>query len=156
MTIKTACVIQGNIRNGADLVLHEMAHHFDRVIISTWTSEKDRVPAGDYELILSDPPEHTGLINRNLQRVSSAAGLACARELGCDFVLKWRPDLLPTPLRPGRSDHESPISAPARSVRAPGHDWISQPEYQSGLAQFFSRFVLFWACRPDGTDLGPG
>lgn len=96
--MKTACVIQGNLRDGFELVLHEMQKHFDIVIISTWEEESKKIPDGDFITVLSKKPEIAGYSNRNYQRYSTAKGIAKAKELGCDYVLKWRTDMLPTKL----------------------------------------------------------
>jgi len=96
--MKTACIIQGNIREGFELVLHEMKKHFDVVIISTWIDEVTGIPLGDHSILLNEKPSVTGFSHRNYQRYSTARGLEEARALGCDYVLKWRTDMLPTKL----------------------------------------------------------
>lgn len=96
--MKTACIIQGNIREGFELVLHEMKKHFDVVIVSTWEDEVTCIPSGDHIVLFNEKPLVTGFSHRNYQRYSTARGLDKARELGCDYVLKWRTDMLPTKL----------------------------------------------------------
>lgn len=96
--MKTACVIQGDIRENFEIVLFEMQKHFDIIIISTWNDEKDKIPDGDFNIILNDKPHSTGYSHRNYQRFSTARGVAKAKELGADYVLKWRTDMLPTKL----------------------------------------------------------
>lgn len=55
-------------------------------------------PKGNFEVILNKKPHIPGSSNRNLQRFSTARGLEAARAAGCDYVLKWRTDMLPTNL----------------------------------------------------------
>jgi hypothetical protein len=40
----------------------------------------------------------SGFSNRNYQRMSTARGVQAAKDAGCDYVLKWRTDMLPTRL----------------------------------------------------------
>jgi hypothetical protein len=96
--MKTACVIQGDIRVDIRFVLKEMQKYFDVVILSTWKSEKDKIQKGDFVLVLNDTPKVSGYSHRNYQRYSTARGLEKAKELGCDYVLKWRTDMLATSL----------------------------------------------------------
>lgn len=96
--MKSACIIQGNIRNGFDLVHKEMQKHFDVVIVSTWEDEKENIPDGEFIKILSPKPKVAGYSHRNYQRHSTARGLEKAKELGCEYVMKWRTDMLPTKL----------------------------------------------------------
>ena len=96
--MKTACIIQGNIRNGFELVLKEIQKHFDIVIVSTWEDEVAKIPAGDFIKIFNQKPKFTGYSHRNYQRYSTARGLEKAKELGCEYVMKWRTDMLPTKL----------------------------------------------------------
>lgn len=97
--INTCAVVQGNIRQGAAKVMAVLAKHFDLVILSTWQDEDSTsIPHGNWDLVLSDKPAQPGFSNRNLQRLSTAAGLRRARELGATHVLKWRTDMLPTRL----------------------------------------------------------
>lgn len=98
-SIKTCAVVQGNIRQGAAMVMEMLSKHFDLVILSTWQDEVPAcIPRGNWELVLSDKPTQPGYSNRNFQRLSTAAGLRRAREMGATHVLKWRSDMLPTRL----------------------------------------------------------
>ena len=94
--MKIACVIQGDIRNGFKFVLNEMLKHFDIVILSTWINCKDLVPEGNYEVIYNEAPTEAGFNHRNYQRLSTYKGILKAKELGADYVLKWRTDMLAT------------------------------------------------------------
>lgn len=96
--MKTACVIQGNIRNGFELILKEMQKHFSVVIVSTWEDEQNKIADGDFIKLFNLKPKVPGYSHRNYQRYSTARGLDKAKELGCDYVLKWRTDMLPTKL----------------------------------------------------------
>lgn len=96
--MKTACIIQGNIRNGFELVLKEIQKHFDVVIVSTWEDEVAKIPDGDFIKIFNQKPKVAGYSHRNYQRYSTARGLEKAKELGCEYVMKWRTDMLPTKL----------------------------------------------------------
>ncbi len=95
---RIGCIIQGNARYGLMDVINQVARHFNPVIFSTWKSEEPNVPAGKFELVLNDPPPNNGITNRNLQRVSTIAGVKCAQALDCEYVMKWRTDMLPTAL----------------------------------------------------------
>jgi len=97
--MKTACIIQGDIRVETDLVISEMLKHFDIVILSTWVGEKIKIKHNASVVILfNDKPATSGITNRNYQRFSTARGLEKAKALNCDYVLKWRTDMLPTNL----------------------------------------------------------
>lgn len=93
--MKTACVIQGNLRSGFELALKRLHESFDVVIISTWDEEQEKISSDKTFNIFNLKPSVPGYSNRNLQRYSTARGIAKARELGCDHVLKWRTDMLP-------------------------------------------------------------
>jgi len=97
--IFTCAVVQGNLRCGTDEVIACLSKHFDRVILSTWDDENpDKIPKGDFEVVLNKKPLVTGYTHRNFQRLGTAAGLRRAEELGATHVLKWRTDMLPTKL----------------------------------------------------------
>jgi hypothetical protein len=96
--MKIGCVIQGDIRRGTSQILQELPPKFDFTVLSTWADDECNAPSGDYSLVLSDKPPVAGLSNRNYQRLSTARGIQTAKEAGCDYVLKWRTDMLPTKL----------------------------------------------------------
>ena len=116
---KCACLIQGDIRNGTEEILKEMALYFDTVILSTWDDEP-YIPDGRYHIVLSKKPENQGLIHRNYQRFGVARGLEYAEKLGCTHVLKWRTDMLPVRISQGellkQSSHSIPTGFGARIV----------------------------------------
>ncbi|MBY0245773.1 MAG: WavE lipopolysaccharide synthesis family protein [Sphingobacteriaceae bacterium] len=97
---KTTCVIQGNIRLNANLVIQEMLKHFDWVILSTWQGEDlSSINAHEKLIILeNEKPIVPGYSHRNYQRYTTAQGLRKAKELHSDYVLKWRTDMLPLKL----------------------------------------------------------
>lgn len=95
MAMKVGCIIQGDIRRGSRLILETLPHLFDYTVLSTW-NDGQIIPKGDFELIRSPKPVVAGFTNRNYQRFSSARGLDAAKAAGCDYVLKWRTDMLPT------------------------------------------------------------
>jgi hypothetical protein len=96
--MKIGCVIQGDIRRGTKHVLALLPSKFDFTVLSTWDSDVHKIPSGNYTLVTSAKPKVTGLSNRNCQRLSASRGLQAAKEAGCDYVLKWRTDMLPTKL----------------------------------------------------------
>lgn len=77
-----------------------MLRHFDYVILSTWKDENlISIQSHDKLIILtSEKPTVSGYSNRNYQRFTTAEGLRKAYELNCDYVLKWRTDMLPLKL----------------------------------------------------------
>jgi hypothetical protein len=96
--MKVGCVIQGDIRRGTNEILKELSLMFDFTVLSTWADDECKAPSGGYSLILSEKPYVGGLSNRSYQRRSSASGIQAAKEAGCEYVLKWRTDMLPTKL----------------------------------------------------------
>lgn len=95
MAIKIGCIIQGNIRPQTQLVLESLPKHFDYSVLSTWDDET-KIPAGNFDTLKNQKPIAPGFNNRNYQRYSTARGLEAATAAGCDYVLKWRTDMLPT------------------------------------------------------------
>lgn len=95
--MKVGCIIQGDIRRGINLVLSTLPNLFDFSVLSTW-ADSQPIPQGNFEIIKSPKPTVSGFTNRNYQRFSTARGIEAARAAGCDFVLKWRTDMLPTAL----------------------------------------------------------
>ncbi len=97
MAPKVGCIIQGNVRRGSDLILKTLPQLFDYTVFSTWDDE-GKIPQGNFDLIRSPKPLVPGFTNRNYQRFSVARGIEAAQAAGCDYVLKWRSDMLPTQL----------------------------------------------------------
>ena len=118
-----------------------MARLFPLVLVSTWKSEAAKLPAGRYEVVLSDPPPAPGIGNRYFQRVGMAAGLQAARQLGCTHVMRWRTDLLPTRLDPADLLRQSACDVPAgltsRIVLSAWRNLTVTPDWFSSLPDLF-------------------
>lgn len=142
MKRKCGCVIQGDIRRGTNLVLREMQKHFDVVVLSTWTSEKDKIPKGTFKVVFNEKPQNLGVTNRNLQRVSSDAGLRYLEELGCTHVLKWRTDMLPTSLDLNKllewSAFHVPEGCSSRLVTCAFRNLTVREDYFSSIPDLFA------------------
>ncbi|WP_114638104.1 hypothetical protein [Polynucleobacter necessarius] len=94
--MRIGCVIQGDIRRGTPYVIDELSKKFDFTVLSTWANEDSYIPAGNYSVIRNEKPPNGGISNRNFQRLSSAKGVQEAKAFGCDYILKWRTDMLPS------------------------------------------------------------
>ena len=97
-----AIVVQGPVIDGVTtLVLQGLAitNPGSIIILSTWKDTPHGLLSQMYdradEVVLSEKPAIAGSENRNLQIVSSVAGLRRAREIGAEFALRTRTDLLP-------------------------------------------------------------
>jgi len=138
---KLACIIQGTLRRGFEEVLVAMGRLFPLVIVSTWKEEGPKLPAGRYEVVLSDPPPCPGIGNRYLQRCGVVAGLAAARSLGSTHVLRWRTDLLPTQLDPlsllRRAERDVPAGLSSRVVLSAWRNLSVEPDWFSSLPDLF-------------------
>ena len=138
---KMVCIIQGVLRRGFEEVLPTMIRLFPKVIVSTWKSEAAKLPAGRYEVVLSDTPASPGIGNRYFQRVGMAAGLQEARRLGCTHVMRWRTDMLPTRLDPmdllRRSTHAVPAGLTSRIVLSAWRNLGVAPDWFSSLPDLF-------------------
>jgi hypothetical protein len=97
MAIKIGCIIQGDIRRGTGFILEHLPAQFDYTVLSTWMDGKV-APNSNFDVIRSHKPVAAGSSNRNYQRYSTARGLEAAKAAGCDYVLKWRTDMLPSKL----------------------------------------------------------
>lgn len=157
--MKTGCIIQGNIRNGFDLILKEMQKHFDVVIVSTWEDEKERIAAGDFVTIFNPKPQVAGYSHRNYQRYSTARGIEKAKELNCDYVLKWRTDMLPTKLDVIQfidwANYEIPNGMSSRIVTCAFRNLTVYEDWFSSMPDLFSfghldSMELLWG--DDGFD----
>ena len=95
--MKVGCVIQGDIRRGTNLVLEKVPHLFDFTVLSTW-EDGPNIATGNFEVLRNPKPSICGFSNRNYQRYSTARGIEAAKAAGCDYILKWRTDFLPTKL----------------------------------------------------------
>ncbi len=139
---KMAAIVQGNVRGGLTEIIQELSNSFDYVILSTWEEERNKVPPGNFECVFSKRPPNPGLSNRNLQRLSTCAGLRRATELGCEFVLKWRTDLLPTALSSidllALALENTPVGFPSRIVMCPFRQLGVDPDWFSSFPDLFS------------------
>ncbi|MDR0842525.1 MAG: WavE lipopolysaccharide synthesis family protein, partial [Acidobacteriota bacterium] len=96
-----AIVIQGPVApSETALVCRSFAVNYpdDRIILSTW-DDTDAALLAEVrpfidDLVLSRKPEIAGVKNRNLQIVSTRAGLERALQLNCRFAVKTRTDVL--------------------------------------------------------------
>lgn len=140
--MKVGCVIQGDIRRCTGLIVKELIPKFDFVVLSTWQDEAENLPNGNYCLILSDKPMVLGLSNRNLQRLSTAKGINAARAAGCDYVLKWRTDMLPTKMDISLlhqwAKFNIPNGAKSRLVMPAYRNLSVDPDWFSSIPDLFS------------------
>lgn len=139
--MKIGCVIQGDLRRGSELVLGEMVKQFDVVILSTWSDEKSKIPLGDFITVLNEKPLNSGSVHRNFQRYSTARGLEKAKELDCDFVLKWRTDMLPLNLDKQRlveyAIYDLPDGVTSRIVTLAFRNLTVEPDWYSSIPDLF-------------------
>ncbi len=151
---KIACVVQGDIRRGTVEVLNPVARHFDVVILSTWKSDEQKVPPGNFKLILNDKPLHYGATNRNMQRRTASAGITLAESLGCTHVMKLRTDMLPTRLDMQKmltwTHFNVPDGIPSRIVTCAFRNISVEPDWFSEA----SRSVLVRFRRDDEASVG--
>lgn len=141
--VYTCAVVQGNIRHGTDEVLACLVARFDRVILSTWDDENpEKIPKGDFEVVLSKKPLVPGYSHRNFQRLSTAAGLRRAEELGATHVLKWRTDMLPTKLSVQQllkwASHDVPLGFESRLVTCAFRNLTVKQDWFSTIPDLFA------------------
>jgi hypothetical protein len=157
--IKTACVVQGNIRRGTRETMAALAGHFDILILSTWKEDKSKLPDGRFEVILNEVPHCKGQAYRNCQRLGTDAGLNLAEKLGCNYVLKWRTDMLPTKLDVNRllcmSQYNVPQDVSSRIVMCDFRNMSVDPDWFSSIPDFFAfghidMIKMLWSA--DGFD----
>ena len=141
--IRIGCIVQGDLRVPVEPILLELRKYCDVLILSTWEDQRNLIPPGSglSVLVNAKPAEH-GLSNRNLQRLSTAAGLALAEAEGCTHVLKWRTDMLPTCIR--REDllqwaGERPVTGlPGRIVMSAFRNLSADPDWLSSFPDLFA------------------
>ena len=141
--MKIGCIIQGDIRENFDFVCREIIKHFDIIIVSTWVSEIDKVKKIDnIHYIFNELPEQFGFSNRNLQRLSTSKGIDLARQLNCDYVLKWRTDMLPLKLDVNKlltmSNFNLPNQIKSRIVTCAFRNLTVSPDWFSSIPDLFS------------------
>jgi len=140
--MKVGCVIQGDIRRGTEFVLQELTKHFDFTVLSTWKSDEWKIPTGDFSVILNDKPLEAGLSHRNYQRYSTARGIHAAKNVGCDYVLKWRSDMLPAKLDVQQliqwANFDVPIGMKSRIVIPAYRNLTVEPDWFSSIPDLLS------------------
>lgn len=140
--MKTACIIQGNIRNGFDMILKEIQKHFDVVIVSTWEDENESINDGDFVTIFNPKPQVAGYSHRNYQRYSTARGIEKAKELECDYVLKWRTDMLPTKINVSQfiewANYDMPNGMSSRIVTCAFRNLTVHEDWYSSIPDLFA------------------
>jgi hypothetical protein len=138
---KIGCIIQGNVRRGTNLVLEHIPKHFDYTVFSTWDDETN-IPKGDFEVLLNSKPLVPGYGNRNFQRYNVARGLDAVKKAGCDFVLKWRSDMLPTKLSVKQlldwAKFSPPENAQSRIVMPAFRNLCVNPDVFSSVPDLFA------------------
>lgn len=139
--MKVGCIIQGDIRRGSNLVLDFIPKLFDYTVLSTW-NEGQQIPRGNFEVLQNHIPKIPGYTNRNYQRFTVARGLEAARSAGCDYVLKWRTDMLPTKISVHQlldwAQFSSPAGVKSRIVIPAFRNLSVQPDVFSTIPDLFS------------------
>jgi len=140
--MKIGCVIQGDIRRGTEYILKELPAKFDFTVISTWKNDEVKIPLGQFSVILNDKPPMGGLSNRNYQRFTTARGVRAAKDVGCDYVLKWRTDMLPTRLDVNQllrwADADVPTGMKSRLVVPAFRNLTVEPDWLSSIPDLFA------------------
>jgi hypothetical protein len=140
--MKIGCVIQGDVRRGTSQILKELPLKFDFTVLSTWTDQNLKVPSGNYSIILNEKPAFAGLNNRNYQRLSSAKGIHAAKKAGCDFILKWRTDMLPDKLNVKQliewANYKVPKGVSSRVVMPAFRNLSVEPDCFSSIPDLFA------------------
>lgn len=142
--IKTACIVQGNMRRGTEEAMAALTGRFDVLILSIWKEDECKVPPGGgrFELILNEVPNCEGQAHRNYQRVGVSSGLKLAEKLNCNYILKWRTDMLATELDVNKllkmSQYNVPDEVPSRIVMCDFRNMSVNPDWFSSIPDFFA------------------
>lgn len=140
--MKIGCIIQGDVRRGTNQVLFELSAKFDFTVLSTWAEDEYKVVQDKYFLLLNKKPVEAGVTNRNYQRLTTANGIRAAREAGCDYVLKWRTDMLPTKLNIGClldwANTNVPAGCKSRIVMPSFRNLSVDPDWFSSIPDLFA------------------
>ncbi len=139
----SACVIQGNLRCDIDIIIRHFLSQFDYVILSTWTSDVSSSILSDKLVVVeSTLPDEPGFSNRNYQRFSTSVGIKKARELNCDYILKWRSDMLPINFDIKQflklSNTNIPFGMTSRIVSCAFRNLTVDPDWFSSIPDFFA------------------
>lgn len=96
-----AIIIQGALLRENDFTLETVRiykKHFlcAKIILSTWNTEDyeylEKFSSEGIDIVLSEKPLNLGISNVNLQIQSTKAGMARAKQLGCEYAIKTRSD----------------------------------------------------------------
>ena len=97
----TAIILQGDLSSSSEFAIETAKIYFQnfpgvQVVISTWQgtrkSDIEKLEELGCTVVLSAIPESPGPSNRNLQLVSTSAGLKAGSEIGAKYLLKTRID----------------------------------------------------------------
>ncbi|MCR4641865.1 MAG: WavE lipopolysaccharide synthesis family protein [Lachnospiraceae bacterium] len=167
---KTAIVMQGPVRTEDDFTLetirlYQKLYPECDIILSTWRGEEsrlDEIRKERVDIVLSDLPEHSGIMNCAYQTVSSLAGIKRAIEMGAEKIIKTRTDqrfhLPDLPCYLNDLQEQFPLAIPtkqhARIIA------ISQTTFDDRLYQICDMFLygdsedllLYFSCPLDQRD----
>ena len=167
---KTAIVMQGPVRTEDDFTLetirlYQKLYPECEIILSTWRDEErklEEIRKERVDIVLSDLPEHSGIMNCAYQTVSSLSGIKRAIEKGAEKIIKTRTDqrfhLPDLPLYLNDLQEQFPLKIPtkqhARIVA------ISQTTFDDRAYQICDMFLygdsedllLYFSCPLDQRD----
>ena len=91
---KGCVVIQGPINTE---ILNDIRKGWDgyKLIFSTWQGVDLSNFYTNETVLISEMPEHRGVMNFQLQKLSTIVGMRHAKELGWNRAVKWRSDMIP-------------------------------------------------------------
>lgn len=96
-----AVVMQGPVYDDFDFTLETLKLYRRtmpsvRLVVSSWKDTEDlfveRARSIGADVVLSEKPEYSGILNVNMQLVSAHAGVQLARDAGATWILKTRTD----------------------------------------------------------------
>jgi hypothetical protein len=97
----TAILMQGPLLDSENFTLGSIRLYRKifpqaKIVLSTWSDEApsllEKMKAAGATIVLCQKPRKSGVLNFNLQRISTIEGLAEVKRLGAQFVLKTRTD----------------------------------------------------------------
>ena len=92
---KKCIIIQGPITKEW-VNFHKKIWEDEQLIFSTWENTPSEWFDNNDIVIYNKIPIETGTSNLNLQKITTQNGCLKAKEIGYDFVIKWRSDMFPT------------------------------------------------------------
>lgn len=97
MTTKIGVVIQGPWMPGvSERVIEFFSSRCEVVLFSGWQTDEHLIGVkNNCKVVINKLPANNGFQNRNLQRISTYAGLKKLLDMGCTHGLKWRSDIIP-------------------------------------------------------------